>query len=151
MKRIVLIVGFVSIFIACSNTKNLTPQNFPIAIEYTEIGKGTLSGSGLEQLSETKIAINNQQDWNALLTKMNAIQNVSNQFTQQHINFNTHTVIIHLLKLKPNGCQITINNVVENEKDITVISKEVNFVTLRQTQPFHIISIPKTQKEIIFN
>ncbi|MBU3012692.1 hypothetical protein KO506_14860 [Polaribacter vadi] len=146
MKRILFLL---IILISCTNSETET-EIFPISIEFTEIGKGTLTGSGFENIIETKTIIKNNEDWNNLVAKMNTIENVSNEFNTDEINFDTHYIVAIILELKGTGWTVEINEMIENSENIIVNTEEVDFSTLAYSQPFHIVLIPKTEKEIIF-
>ena len=59
-------------------------------------------------------------------------------------------VIAVFLEIKPTGWEVEINGVVENENNITIIKEEMELDNTVITQPFHIVKIPITDKEIIF-
>ena len=150
MKRIILLLSII-ILTSCTNSEaEIENEKFPISIELIEIGKGTLTGSGFENILETKTIIKNTEDWNNLISKMNSVENVSNRFNTNEINFDTHFIIATILELKSSGWEVEINEIVENLENLIVKTKEIEGFTLAYTQPFHIVLIPKTEKEIIF-
>ena len=148
MKRIILLLNII-ILISCTNSETEI-ENSPSSIELIEIGKGTLTGSGFENISETKTLIKNEEDWNNLISQMNSIENVSSGFNLSEINFETHFIIAIILELKGTGWLINITEVIENSDNLVVSTKEIDQSTLAYSQPFHIVLIPKTEKEIIF-
>lgn len=150
MKRIILLLSII-ILINCTNSDaEIETEELPASIEFTEIGKGTLTGSGFENIHETKTIIKNTEDWNNLISQMNSVENVSNRFNTTEINFDTHFVIVTILELKSSGWEVEISEIVENSENLIVKINEVEGFTLAYTQPFHIVLIPKTEKEIIF-
>lgn len=148
MKTIILIL---SIFLAtsCSSDDDgTTTQSTPIT--FTEIGKGALFGNGTEGISQSNIVIDNTNDWQNLMTQMNSFNNVTNEFSETNIDFNTYTVIGIFLEVKPSGWEVEISNIEENTTDILVSKTETETINSVITQPFHIVKIPITNKPIEF-
>lgn len=81
---------------------------------------------------------------------MNTNNNVSDNFSETNIDFDNYMVIAVFLEIKPTGWEVEINGVVENENNITIIKEEMELDNTVITQPFHIVKIPITDKEIIF-
>jgi len=84
---------------------------------------------------------------------MNSVNNVSDNFQEINIDFSQYQIIAVFDKIYSNGGHsIDIINVKENGKSITVVVN--NLLTGDATsviaQPFHIVKIPKTEKQIIF-
>ncbi|QNM86422.1 hypothetical protein H9W90_04670 [Polaribacter pectinis] len=150
MKRIILLLNII-ILTNCTNSESENePEKFPFLIQFVEIGKGNLTGSGFENILETKTIIKNIEDWNSLVSQMNSIENVSNGFATNEINFDTHYIIATILELKSSGWEVEITEITENSDNLVITTKEIDFSTLNYSQPFHIVLIPKTEKEIIF-
>lgn len=139
-------VGFLT---ACDSedVSNLEFQS--TEVNFSEIGKGTLLGNGQEGITQSNIVISNTDDWLDLVSQMDSVINVSDNFTEIEINFNEFTVFVVFLDLKGNGSEVNINSAVENETYISVSVEETEFPTLALTQAFHIIKIPITDKEIV--
>jgi hypothetical protein len=81
---------------------------------------------------------------------MNSVNNVSNTFSETSIDFDDYSIIAVFLEVKSNGWGVTINNITENENNISVSTQEDESITPVQSQPFHIVKIPKTNKDITF-
>ncbi len=149
MKTIILIL---SVFLAtsCSNDddNNVTAQSTPIA--FTEIGKGALFGNGSEGIVESNMVIDNTTDWQNLMSQMNSVNNVTDEFSETNIDFNTYIVIAIFLEVKPNGWQVEISSIIENVSSIVVSTVEAEGINLAVTQPFYIVKIPVTNKPIEF-
>lgn len=135
------------IFTSCSNDENSEFQS--TEINFTEIGKGALFGSGQEGISQSKVTISNMSDWQNLISQMDSVNNVSENFTETDINFNEFIVFAIFLEVKGNGWEIGTENVIENQNNITIITKETEFANSLITQPFSIVKIHKTDKIII--
>ena len=152
MKQIkIILLLFTIVLISCNDTENLINNDkFPISIEYTEIGKGTLTGTGLENIDKTYTIIKNNIDWNNLISKMNSIENVSSTFKLSKINFETHFIIATILEVKSSAWEVKIKKITENVDNVNVYTEETNHSILTYSQPFHIVLIPKTEKNILF-
>lgn len=133
------------LFTSCNNDDDSGSTQ----INFTEIGKGALSGNGQEGISRSHKTISNTNDWQHLISQMNTVNNVSKNFTETEINFNEFTVIAIFLEVKGNGWEIETERVVENQNNITITTKETVFASSVITQPFSIVKIHKTDKKII--
>ncbi len=56
-------------------------------METTLIAKENLHGNGAEGISEQNLIISDQTTWNDLITQMNSVNNVSDNFTETDIDF----------------------------------------------------------------
>lgn len=119
-------------------------------IDFVEIGIGSLSGSGLEDINQSNLVITNQTDWQELIIVIDAVVNVSGNFSETDIDFDNFILIAVFLELKDNGYDVEITNVIENENNITITTQETESLTLVMTQPYHIVKIPVSDKTVIF-
>lgn len=142
MKKLVLIL---LIIFSCSESQ-IETESFPIIIEFREIKKGSLSGTGLENIEKQNIVINEIVEWENLVAKMNSLYD---QYNFKEIDFEKETIVGMILEAQ-DGASIEIKEVIEESEKFIVKSESMTFGTLVQTQPFHIITIPKTEKEITF-
>tara|TARA_R110002167_G_scaffold340347_1_gene548263 strand:- start:4271 stop:4507 length:237 start_codon:yes stop_codon:yes gene_type:complete len=71
------------------------------------------------------------------------------QYNFKEIYFEKEIIIGMILETQ-DGASIEIKAVIEESEKFIVKSESMTFGTLVQTQPFFIITIPKTEKEIIF-
>ena len=147
MKTILLILSFFLSF-GCNNNDPQKPFQ-STEITFTEIGQGALFGNGVENISQSNLLINNQTDWQNLISQMNSVNNVSDTFSETSIDFDNFSVIAIFLEIKGNGWEVVINTIIENEDYITISIQETEFMTTVITQPFQIVKIPKTTKEIV--
>jgi len=148
-KNILLVLGIV--FLCGCNDDEISTQTKikPTAINFTEIGRGVLFGNGQEGIPSSNVVITNNTLWQNLISQMDAVNEVSDSFTEIDINFNQFTVFAIFLEVKPNGSEVEIQNVIENENSINITKEETELAITVITQPFHIIKIPKTNKPII--
>lgn len=117
-------------------------------IGITHIIGGTLNGS--EGIEKSNRVITNATDWQELMAKMNSVNDLTEHFKETEIDFERYIVIAIFLEMKTSGWKVEINEIKESNNHITVSTKEQAYSTTVITQPFHIVKIPKTNKEIIF-
>lgn len=146
MKTIILTFSLF-FMLSCNNNDD---SNFQATeINFTEIGKGTLNGNGSENILQSNILINNQTDWQNLINQMDSYNNVSNSFTEITIDFDSYSIIAVFLEIKPTGWGVVITEIVEEVNSIVISKSENESIALVISQPFHIVKIPKTNKEIV--
>ena len=132
----------------CTKEDHKDPQT----IRFTEIGKGYLSGNGDEGIEKSNLVIKTKTEWETLMQKMNTSGNVTDNFTETDIDFNTYMVIAVFLEVKAYMWEVKINKIGNNGHEITVYGADQPFAAAVITpHPFHIVKIPKTEKQIIFN
>jgi PrcB C-terminal len=146
---ILFIAVYIGFMTSCSISDN--PSN---SIVLTQIGQGNLFGNGQENISKQNLVILDDNTWRNLQSKMNAVNNVSDEFTETNIDFTKFTVIASFDEVKTSGgYSIDITKITEGESNIFVtvknISNDGNATTV-MTQPYDIAKIPKTYKSIIF-
>ena len=148
MKTLILIISIFIITSCSDDDDKSTTQN--TSISFTEIGKSNLTGNGAEGISQSNMVITNSGDWQNLMTQMNSVNMVTNEFSDTNVDFSSYTVIAVFLEVKTSGWQVEISDIIENEKNIVVSKKEEEGINSVITQPFHIVKIPVTSKPIIF-
>ena len=107
-------------------------------------------GNGVENISQSNLVINNQTDWQSLISQMNSVNNVSDTFSETSIDFNNYIILAVILEIKGNGWEVEISNIVENEANITVTVEEAELINSVINQPYHLVKTPITSKEIVF-
>jgi hypothetical protein len=133
----------------CENDGN--PQTG--IINFTLIGQGDLYGNGIENIPKQNVIITNQGDWTALINAMNTNNNNSDSFTEVNIDFHCYQILAVFDNVKLyTGYSIDITEVAatENEIIVTVQNLLTGGVNPAITQPFHIVKISKSSKEIVF-
>ena len=150
MKKHVLIILFSILNLSCnSDDKDVVI----ITIESTLIASDNLYGNGAEGIAEQNLVISNQATWDDLITQMNTVNNVSDNFSETDIDFSEYKVIAVFDEIKGNGghsLDLTITSNSENIKVmVTDLVPEGNATTVI-TQPFHIVKIPTSDLPIIF-
>ena len=141
--KILLFLIIVLIFISGCHQAIESNVNFEV------IEKGFNSGH-----SEKKnYVVDNEDEWGDLWNKVNSI--VIPQPELPDVDFNNEIVIAVFQGEKPTGgYSIEIIKIVEDNK-IIVFYKEFSpepgdFVTQALTQPYHIVKIKKSDKEVVF-
>tara|TARA_R110002096_G_scaffold334999_1_gene528636 strand:+ start:639 stop:1073 length:435 start_codon:yes stop_codon:yes gene_type:complete len=135
--------------VSCNNDDDNDPEFQPTEINFSGVGRGSLLGNGDEGIEQSNLLINNDSDWQYLMTQMNITNNVTAGFTETDIDFETYSIVAVFLEIKPVGWYLEITNIIENEDNIALTVEEVESVAAIITQPFHIVKIPKTEKEIV--
>jgi hypothetical protein len=144
----VLLILVIAFFTNCNDDSNTFIER---ELEIITIGKGTLSGSGLENIANEQLIVSDKITWDNLLIKIDAINNTSSTFSETDINFENYIIIAVFEELKDGGWTIDITKVLEQENNILVQLENLNTGdgTLVQEQPFHIIKVEKTNKVIV--
>lgn len=130
----------------CSNDNDSIYQSTKII--FTEIGQGfTELNDNLAQ----NLIIATETEWNILID--NLPSEFVDNFNEININFNEFIIIAVITENQPNtGYSVSVNEIIENKNSINVFS-EIQYTGsgyTRIVQPFHIVKIPSTSKEIVF-
>ena len=130
----------------CSNDNDSIYQSTKII--FTEIGQGfTELNDNLAQ----NLIITTETEWNILMD--NLPSEFVDNFNEININFNEFIIIALITENQPNtGYSVSVNEIIENKNSINVFS-EIQYTGsgyTRIVQPFHIVKIPSTSKEIVF-
>jgi hypothetical protein len=130
----------------CSNDNDSIYQSTKII--FTEIGQGfTELNDNLAQ----NLIITSETEWNILM--VNLPSEFVDNFNEININFNEFIIIAVITENQPNtGYSVSVNEIIENKNSINVFS-EIQYTGsgyTRIVQPFHIVKIPSTNKEIVF-
>jgi len=117
------------------------------------IGKGNLYGSGSEGIEKQNLIIKSPKKWKDLLNKMNAVNKVSDSFSETDIDFSEYTVIAVFDEIKNSGGH-SLNLVIQETKDkflVEVLRKSPDGIaTSVMTQPYYIVKVPKSELLIVF-
>ena len=146
MKTLILI--FISFFmlLSCNNSDDsFSPQNItPILI-----GKNSISNPSTPLQNSL---ITNQAQWDILLSTMNSVNNVSNNFTESSIDFNNFDIVaVFRNPISNSSSTVDITSIVETENQrVVTVQNLIDGVSADVAQPFHIVKIPKSTKPIVF-
>ena len=117
------------------------------------IGKGNLYGSGSEGIEKQNLIVTSPEEWKDLLNKMNAVNKVSDSFSETDIDFSEYTVIAVFDEIKNSGGH-SLNLVIQETKDeflVEVLRKSPDGIaTSVMTQPYYIVKVPKSDLPIVF-
>ena len=98
-------------------------------------------------------SVTSPEEWKDLLNKMNAVNKVSDSFSETDIDFSEYTVIAVFDEIKNSGGH-SLNLVIQETKDkilVEVLRKGPNGIaTSVMTQPYYIVKIPKPSLPIVF-
>ncbi len=117
------------------------------------IGKGSLYGAGAEGITAQKSIITNQNDWNALLSKINTVNNVSDGFSETDIDFKNYNIIAVFETVKSSGGYSIDLDVVYNTDAIlvSILSKAPKgMATSVMNQPYCIVKLSKSDLPVVF-
>lgn len=149
MKNIFLI-GSILVFFGCNSGKKAMKVEDSLQL----ISKGSLHGAGQEGIEAQKTIISSEGEWRALLQKINSVNNVSESFKNNEIDFSEEVVIAVFDGVKNTGGHaIQVSRVEETEKNLTLhITKTTpqGMATAVMTQPYYLAKMKKPSKPIVF-
>lgn len=122
---------------------------------FTSLTKGNLFGNGAEGFKKENIVISSKDQWKSFLSKMDTTNKVSKTF-ENAIDFSKEMVLVCMDKVRNSGgFSVEIITVVKEEgtfliKVKTIGPKPMDMVTSARMQPYHIVKIKKTNKNIKF-
>ena len=133
----------------CTKEDHKDPQT----IRFTEIGKGYLSGNGDEGIEKSNLVIKTKTEWETLMQKMNTSGNVTDNFTETDIDFNTYMVIAVFDSGRLPFSNTTIEKINASQDTINIVYTIVVSDAMGgiQGQGFHIIKTPISNQEVVFN
>ena len=149
MKTIILsLVLFLSLSCSKNDDKQSVP-NVATPITFILIGKSSISDPS-QPLQN--VLITNQTQWDTLLTSMNEVNNVSNNFIETSINFNDFDIVaVFKNPISNSTSTVDIASIVENQTNRLVTIEYLKIgISNDIAQPFHIVKIPKSAKPVIF-
>ena len=157
MKKNALIILLAIFALSCNSEEyNLDSEEYNLEIVDIEsilITKDNLFGNGGEGIIEQNLVITSQSMWNNLISQMNSVNNVSDNFSEIDIDFSQYKVIAIFDKIKNNGGHSLELNLTGNSENIIVninyISPKGNVMSVI-TQPYHIVKISNSNLPIIF-
>ena len=122
---------------------------------FTSLSKGNLFGAGEEGFKKENIIISSKEEWKSFLLKIDTTNKVSETF-ENAIDFSRDMIIVCIDKVRnTGGFSIEVIDIV-NEGDTFLVKvkstgpKPMDMVTSAIMQPYHIVKISTTSKEIKF-
>jgi hypothetical protein len=155
MKKIYLyLIAICLIGMACDKYEQPIDEEFPKTITPVLIAQGELYGNGDEGIPQQNIIITTSTEWHDLISKIKSRNdNITDSFTEIDIDFTQYQIIAVFDDIKGNGgWSIDIIDITEYADSIVVTckNKETGNETRIITQPFQIVKIPTSSKNIIF-
>ena len=150
MKKNVLII-LLSIFVLSCNSDDDNPGM--VNVESTLIAKNNLFGNGDEGIIKQNLEITDQNTWDNLISQMNSVNNVSDNFSEIDIDFSQYKVIAIFDEIRGSGGYSLELNIKSNSENIIVNVTDVvpeGSAVAVITQPFHIVKILNSDLPIIF-
>lgn len=154
MKNLLFAFSLLIVFSSCNK---IECAEYTDEVIYQHIDNGALYGNGEEGISEENFVITSSSEWTALKNKMDAVNNVSDEFANTPINFDEQFVIASFDKVQSNGGHVLeISNLVFNGASLEASILKTGgsgMSTSVITQPYHIIVLDKCDEnpEVIFN
>lgn len=159
IKKELLFVLLLCVFSCKTNVENTNSEkaktekaNMEIS-KFKVIAKGNLYGSGAEGIDAQNLIITNQKDWDKLMNQMNSVNQVSDGFSEITFNFSEDTIIAVFDDVKGSGGHRLELSHASNSENTIVYIKHIapkGMATSVMTQPYYIISIPKSDLPIKF-
>ncbi|MDR1370837.1 MAG: protease complex subunit PrcB family protein [Dysgonamonadaceae bacterium] len=144
-----LLIGMFVLSLGCSSE-----EESPKDITWVQIAQESLYGNGEEGFSQEGIVIKTDSEWEAFKQKINTTNNVvDTYFTEKEIDFSTYQVIAVIDEVKGSGgWSIDITGITEWQDKIHVFVTNLKKggLTSVMTQPFQVVKIPISEKEIEF-
>jgi len=109
-------IALLSIFVISCNSDDIQIVN----VDSTLIAKDNLYGNGAEEISEQNLVITDQTTWSELMTKMNAVNNTTDIFSETNIDFSEYQIIAVFDDIKGNGGHEIGLNIVNDSENIIV-------------------------------
>lgn len=117
------------------------------------IVKGNLYGAGAEGIEKQHEVITNAEEWSSLMSKMDTVNKVSEEFSETDIDFSEYSIIAVFDEVRNSGGHGLDLEIIRNSEDIVIEviydGPEEN-ATMVMTQPFYIAKIKKQDLPITF-
>ena len=120
----------------------------------TLIARGNLGGAGEEGIIAQNLVIDNNEDWDALLQQVDAVNEESPNFSETSVDFDSFQVIAIFDEVRPSaGYSIDLSVTESNmRRTATVTYTQPSGIVLTViTQPYLIIKVPRSGSPIAFH
>ncbi|SFN85300.1 protease complex subunit PrcB family protein [Salegentibacter flavus] len=146
ISRGLLIVLSLLFFSSCSEDDLNAEEIYfeSIARHYLTTGEG---------FAELQLVIRDRESWEELLAQLNSVNDQTKYFSRTEFNFSEEILLVVIDKFRPNGGHsIAVSTLLEKDGEIiALITKpQQGNPTTMVMQPYHIITIEKTNKNIGF-
>ena len=125
-----------------------------IEIDSVLISKGSLYGAVEEGIAKQNLVITTQKGWDDLKAKMDKVNDVSSTFQRESVDFEKEQVIAVFDAVKSSGGYTVELKVSSNTENIVVDIEYISpdgITTMAITQPYHIVKIPISDFDTVFD
>ena len=135
--------------IMLTSCPNKSQENSQDDNSFTSLHKGRMNGSG--DISQQNKVISSEREWKQFLTKLNISQS-----NIPSVNFSKYTLLILIDKVRNTGGFLVEVKDIKTEENKLIVTvkhtgpKPTDMVTMAIEQPFQVVKINKTNKEIVF-
>lgn len=147
MKQIITILSILFVFANCDNADS---QNGDV--EYSVILQGDRFNGNYDNLKEN-LVIKDQQTWTSLIGKMAVFSDTNYYFPDAIIDFKKYQVIVVIDQVRNyGGYSIDITKITQNNNRIFVTVEQLKpgGINAVVTQPFQMVKMRKSNKEVVF-
>jgi hypothetical protein len=147
MKQIIFIFSILFAFASCNSDDSDTSN-----VESSLIIKGDFYSTH-QPIKKENLVIKDQQTWSALIANMGFTLDTNYFFPDQSIDFSKYEVIAVFDEVRNyGGYSIDITKITQTNNRIYVKVEQLKKGGLNaaMTQPYHIVKIVKSDKEVIF-
>lgn len=138
------------LFFGCNSGKKTTATSDSLQM----ISQGNLHGAGSEGIEAQQRVITSEQEWNALLKKMNSVNPISENFKIKEIDFSKEAVLVLFESVKTTGGHsVGVSGIRETDENIVVKVQKTapeGMATTVMTQPYYLAKIKKPSKPVVF-
>lgn len=149
MKNLLILLFSILISSCSLNDDNVEMIN----IDSILIAKSNLLGNGIEGITEQNFIITDQTAWSDLISQMDLVNNVSDNFTETDVEFAEYTIIAVFAAIKRHAGHSLQLDIMANSENILVniknlVPRETKATVI--TQPFYIVKIKNSDLPILF-
>jgi hypothetical protein len=138
----------------CKKPEPPDSKNFPAPVEFTTIGQCFLDIGYIEELANKGVVITSSSEWELLKERLHDPYCSVGDYLTKEIDFSVYQIVAVFEEIKGSGgYDIEITGITEYADKIIV--KVEHFrpngpAFTVDTQPFHIVTMPISEKEIVF-
>jgi len=164
MKNILKIAILSMVLINCSNNDNdnnvpnnnepttFEPQNIDFVSIIKDEGSVSRPEGSIFYSGRQNIIFTNSTEWDFFLNNFSSYE--LNKFIETDIDFTTYQILVVINDEKQTGgwsIEITTITEFENEIKVIIVTSDIGNDTTIMSQPYHIVKIPKTNKNVVFD
>lgn len=151
---------FAMMLFSCGTTKEIQEGESAKAVEipFNPIGKGALFGGGQEGFDEgkaTMFVLRSMEEWEKFKAQMNSVNTVTGAFEDSDLDFESEMIVACIDRVRGSGGhEIKIESIFENSTELHVNVLHLgpgDMAASVLTQPFAIVRVAKSGKNVILN